>query len=194
MAATVKQLAFIDTLVRERTVPVGVEHQIYEIAGRADASPGRGGPISKVIDQLLAMPKRTAGAPAPAAGARRPSFSQRLKDAVPEARYIIERCEVPVAHHGLFGGNDDAYFEVREFKGTRYLRQLHGAPGDFNRSKPSAADQSAVVDALLAVGPLVATQRYSTRHTCCSCCSAPLTDRTSRMLGLGPDCRKRFGL
>jgi len=193
MAATPKQLQFIDTLVAERDVPEQTKNTIYEIARRADASPGRGGPVSVVITQLMGMPKRQRAA-APAGAARRPSFSARLKDAVPEARYIIERCEMPIAHHGLFAGNDDIYIEVREFKGSRYLRQLHGAPGDFNRSKPSAADQGAIVDALIAVGPLVATQRYSTRHRVCSCCAAPLTDDLSVQLGLGPVCRQRFAL
>jgi hypothetical protein len=86
---------------------------------------------------------------------------------------------------------DLAFFEVREYMSTLYMRQLHGAPGRFNRSKLSAASVKAIIG-IIAADPYRYTRMFGEHYACCGSCGAELTDQRSRELQLGPECRKKF--
>ena len=187
MPATVKQLQFIESLISERDVSATLRAQIMEICTRPDASPAMGGPVSQVIDQLKAMPRKNAGGQTATA-----RVNPLVAAGIPCARYVIERSEVAIDGHGAFGGQPVIFLEVREFKSTRYMRKLVGAPGSYTRAKVTIAERDALVAALVAVTPRVATRRYSELYSICSVCGSELTDETSRALGLGPVCRGRF--
>lgn len=87
--------------------------------------------------------------------------------------------------------NDLVFFEVREFKGTRYMRLLHGAPGAFVRSKPTPAQQEAIMQ-LVVEDAYKYARLFGQHYTCCSRCGAELTDQKSRERFLGPECVKHF--
>jgi hypothetical protein len=186
MAATVRQLTFINSLIAERNVSDTLKTQVFEICRRPDASPAMGGPISQIIDQLKALPRAAGGS-----AAARPAGG-RLAD-IPCARYVLERNEVALPGQTPFRGNDRIFIEVREFKGTRYMRKLVGAPGSYSREKLSYSEVDHMAAALREVTPLAATQRYGELYSVCSVCGAELTDDRSVELKLGPVCRGRFG-
>jgi hypothetical protein len=73
-----------------------------------------------------------------------------------------------------------------------YIRQLHGAPGSFNRSKLTADGVRAVVGTIK-LDPYRYAKLFGTHYTCCGSCGAALTDERSREIQLGPECRKKFG-
>jgi hypothetical protein len=198
MAASIKQLDFINKLVSERNVPEPLKAQIFEIARRPDASPARGGPVSQVIDQLLAMPRLPGGGAAagraPAAPGAVVSTRAHWLDGIPNARYVLTQAQTDPRTHEVFNGNDKIFIEVREYRGTRYMRRLIGAPGSYTRGKMPFDAVRLLADAIRVVTPLKATQAYGALYSCCSVCGAELTDDTSVALKLGPVCRGRFGL
>jgi len=87
--------------------------------------------------------------------------------------------------------NDLVFFEVRVYMGTTYMRRLHGAPGRFNRSKLTPAQQQALVN-LVVHDPYKYARLFGERHKCCARCGAQLTDQKSRNRLLGPECVKYF--
>ena len=180
MAATVKQLNFINQLVSEREVGEVEAAKIFEICAMPEAEPRTD--ISKLIDGLMKLPKK---------GNLRVNVLVEL--GLEKSMYAIPRDEVPVDLHGLMGGNDHLFVVIAEYRGTVYMRQLHGAPGSFSRSKIPAAQVKQIAH-LLDGNTQRYTQLFGTLYSCCGSCGAELTDVTSRALKLGPDCRKKFGL
>ncbi len=87
--------------------------------------------------------------------------------------------------------NDLVFFEVRVYMGTTYMRQLHGAPGHFNRSKMTPAQQQALVNTIVH-DPYKYARLFGEHHRCCARCGAQLTDQKSRERLLGPECVKYF--
>lgn len=68
-----------------------------------------------------------------------------------------------------------------------------GAPGDVRRTPMGARRAVAVVRNLLGLtrpALLMAQQDYGRKMETCGRCGSPLTDDTSRAIGLGPDCAK----
>lgn len=99
---------------------------------------------------------------------------------------------VPLSNYALEVDGVMKFYAVRQFKGTRYLRQLIGHPGQWQRVKPSYPVQ-ALVMAKIAADPLRAAQAYGEHFTCCAVCNSPLSDPLSMERKIGPICWKRFG-
>ena len=84
--------------------------------------------------------------------------------------------------------------------GALYVKDVYGdylgkvtADGDFFRARGvSDADVQHVAD--LAADPLGTAIKYARDTGHCACCGRELTDPKSVELGIGPDCKKNFGL
>jgi len=143
---------------------------------------------SKLIDELIAakpLPASSTAAPTAA------SKLQNLLNEVPKAKYAIPMDEIDLGIDEKVNG-DILFIEVREYMNFLYMRRLHGAPGNFNRSKLSFKDTELLIN-LVKKDPLKYTQLFGEVHKCCGKCGAELTDQISRDLKLGPRCRKEFG-
>jgi hypothetical protein len=101
--------------------------------------------------------------------------------------------DLPLSKYALEESGVLTFWEIKEYRGVRYLRLLVGAPGEFRRVKVGFDRARAVADQIRrdAHGYALAFARH---YTCCAVCGADLSDETSVALGLGPICRRRFGL
>lgn len=194
MAASIKQLELIDTLVTELALEGDVKAGVYQIARQPDARPAH-----EVRDLITGLIVRRDARRA-AARADRPAGRGLFED-VPDGRYAISR---PFLHvhdvDHLIGGEGDMIF-VRVNTWTppgkapvTYLRQLKGAPGAFDKLKLERDVTRRVVAALQAQGVLDAGLRFSQHYSRCARCLAELTDQRSRETGYGPDCRGVMGI
>jgi hypothetical protein len=179
--ASPKQVAFAADLLKTRefdTTDVFIEFAIDELAADALSKSD----ASKLIDMLINAPKRK--------GAR--SASQELLASVPKSKYAVPtEMLIGVTTSDVFHG-DLVFLEIKEYMSSLYMRQLHGAPGAFNRSKLSQDSVKAII-AIIAEDPYKYTRIFGEHYTCCGSCGAELTDPKSRELMLGPECRKKFG-
>jgi hypothetical protein len=168
--ATERQLAFIRNLVSERDVaPV-------EFAGMTVKD------ASEKIEALLAMPKKRSTV----------SFSEMLSD-IPKARYALSYQEATPALEETSFDNDYLFLEVREYRGTIYMRQLHGSLGDFTRTRFTPSEVRSLHD-IIKREPVRYIQKFGELFTCCGKCGASLTDEASRARLLGPDCARQLGV
>jgi hypothetical protein len=168
--ATERQIAFIRNLVSERDVaPV-------EFAGMTVKE------ASEKIEALLAMPKKPSVV----------SFSAMLSD-VPKARYALSYQEATPALDGTSFDNDYLFLEVREYRGTTYMRQLRGSLGGFTRTRFKTSEVRNL-HAIIKRDPVRYIQRFGELFTCCGKCGAALTDEASRARLLGPDCARQLGV
>lgn len=135
---------------------------------------------SQAIDLMLNSPKQKGSSP-----------FQVLLSTIPKSRYAVTSDELEFTSADDKFSGAIVFFEVREYKGTLYMRQLHGAPGDFTRSKLSKSSIEAIVK-IIAQNPYAYTRLFGEHFTCCGSCGAVLTDDRSRELMLGPECRKKF--
>lgn len=111
----------------------------------------------------------------------------------PAAAFPASKYAVQTTQSGI------VYFEVKAWKkdkGTtiHYLRRLVGHPGDWLRTKPTHAQQTWLLEQLELQTPAALSLLFSQVFTCCSRCESPLSDEVSVATGLGPVCRKAFGL
>jgi hypothetical protein len=181
-AASPKQASFITDLLASREV----DPELAETLERAIADDTLSkSDASRHIDALIGLPKRKAASSTS-------SPMQTLLASVPKSRYAVptDALELTDADDSFSG--DLAFLEVREYMGTLYMRQLHGAPGRFSRSKLSAASVKAIIG-IIAADPYRYTRMFGEHYACCGSCGAELTDQRSRELQLGPECRKKFG-
>jgi hypothetical protein len=178
--ASDKQRDFIAKLITERVLDDAERARIetalaYDTLDVAAAS--------ETIGALLKAPRRSAATKNPA--------GQALLARIPKSRYAIGEAEL--SGSSVEVNNDLLFIEVREYRGTLYMRRLHGAPGSFTRTKLSAEQVKDIVD-IVATDPYKYARLFGEHHTCCGSCGAELTDERSRELKLGPECRKKFGL
>ena len=84
---------------------------------------------------------------------------------------------------------------LRAAWGAAPTLELHtGAPGDIRRTPMGARRAQRILTALLTMTPerlLKAQADYGKHLQHCGRCGSPLTDATSRALGLGPDCASK---
>jgi hypothetical protein len=181
-----KQADFIESLLIKRDVADAVAAGILEKLADGEVSKAA---ASSLIDDLLTKPLRPK-AKATAGDKRSPM--QELLASVPKSKYAIptEELELTDADDSFTG--DLVFLELREYSNTLYMRQLHGAPGGFSRSKLTVASVKAII-AILARDPYHYARVFGEHYACCGSCGAELTDPTSRELQLGPECRKKFG-
>ena len=180
--ASDKQISYIKSLADQRqmtgvlTAAVSITLDAHT-AGRLTSRQA-----SDVIDSLLNLPWKPK--PAAVTFAAAPAAASPL-EGIPNSKYAV-----PVMHAETMKPVL-RFFEVRVYKGHKYLRELHGAPGDFNRSKVAGGLYAAVITAIKQ-SPAAAAKRFADEYSCCARCLSPLTDAKSRELGLGPNCRKAF--
>lgn len=177
--ASEKQLAFIRSLMAERDTPKLDEQTLASMDMRH---------ASQTIERLLALPRKPVVTVA--AKINFPEANETLAK-VPNAKYAVptDALRPYLVNTDLRG--DLLFVEVRTYKDRKYVRRLHGAPGNFTRTRFSVADGVQVV-AQIALDPAAAALAFSIAYTCCAACCAPLTDEESRARGLGPICAKRF--
>lgn len=170
---------------------------------------------SPVIDALLnSCPKKpvaTTAAPTYPASVTAPA-GQELTWAQIKANAIALLAEVPASYKGIKYAvpNTDknsqsafVFYEVKEYKGKRYLNRLQGAPGDWTRKFVKYADYAGIVERIKTAayvtnenesltGPMAAAARFSDMYTICACCGAKLSNGKSIAKKFGPTCAKKF--
>lgn len=99
------------------------------------------------------------------------------------------------------GDNDLSFFEIwtrdpniRRFNGSdkRGVSLISG--GDHHGTRPGVEWVKLAVAAVEALGVNESMALYARNYRHCSRCHRQLTDKTSRMYGLGPDCRGKLGV
>lgn len=182
-AASTKQLDFIAKLRGERTLK-GYSETSYQREAAAGLTSRQ---ASYWIERLLDTPLNTPKAPGPVGNAAVIAALEGVelsKYAVPSHAIMIPGVEVK---------GDLLFLEVRRFKETTYMRRLHGAPGDFTRTRFTPAQTIALAAVIKGKHEELA-RLFGEHFTCCGRCGAPLTDQKSRETFLGPECRKVFAL
>jgi hypothetical protein len=180
LAASEKQISFVQDLIAAREVEDHIADNINESIELGVYSKKH---ASHDIDAFLKLPKR--------AKVTKPSNAmQSLLASVPKSKYAIPADELELSSIEI--KNDLLFVEIKEYMSTLYMRQLHGAPGRFNRSKLTTEQVEEVVS-ILANNPYKYTRIFGEHYACCGSCGAELTDARSRELQLGPECRKKFG-
>lgn len=178
--ATEPQVKFITSLMDQRVVPEKYATIVPSNLNRLEAS--------IVIEAL----KGAAYKPRPEAKSKN-TISELLSASIPSAKYALAFDELSLVIPGIRETTGHLFLEVRSYKGTTYMRRLHGSVGDFTRSKLSEVVTASLIK-FMSGRTLEFTQEFGRLFTCCGKCSAPLTDERSRELSLGPECRKAFGL
>lgn len=198
MSATPRQRAMIENLFKQKAVPDSVILMTREVMDRADATPREH--VSPLIDGLMALPdapRATVTTLVSSHPGRGPVNALLRDHGVPTSMYAIpaNTLPAPAIRERYARANDHLFVVVGEFNETRYVKQLHGAPGSFTRTPfETVDDRLAVVTVLVEQGPRACAQIFGALYTCCGKCGAPLTDDRSRFHKLGPVCRKEFGL
>jgi hypothetical protein len=179
--ATERQQAFIRTLAEER--------ECDKAAILADLPTTTKKQASILIERLLAAPKTARPARPFAARGGNPNVADMIK-----SKYAVPTAELAIAADGLgFDLRGDLLFvEVKEYRGTIYMRRLQGAPGSFVRSRMPRETED-LLAAHIKADPYKYARLFGEHYRCCGKCGAELTDEKSRRLQLGPDCRRSFG-
>jgi hypothetical protein len=186
MSATPKQVALIEDLFNRKGIPTHIREQTRALYQRADQRPAH--EIRTLIDGMFTLPDAPATRPA---NETVNDLIRRLN--VPKSMYAVSLALLTPSLKELAHGNQYLFAQISEFKDTQYVRVLRGAPGSFNREKPTYRDQVDLVN-IIATSPQLFAQTFGLVYTCCGSCGAELTDDRSRALKLGPECRKKFGL
>jgi hypothetical protein len=180
--ATGRQVEFVNDLLGKKQVPDHFSSMLADAIANATLTKSD---ASAAIDQLLAMPNK----PKPGETV---SGLQGVLGSIPKSKYAITTEELELAGVPAEFKGDIAFFELKEYLQRLYIRQLHGAPGHFNRSKiPMAAVEQIV--SIIKNDPYKYAKLFGDHYSCCGSCGAELTDQRSRELMLGPECRKKFG-
>ena len=187
--ATERQVAFLRDLLGTRVAPEWVATTILrtpalDTLARAEAS--------RLIDALLPAPRKSVEAYTPAASPARAGLAEALS-AIPKSKYAVPAGHLAGALQDYTLTNDLLFVEVREYRGTLFMRRLSGAPGAFSRARFTARDTLAVAR-VLAQRPVEYITQFGQHYTCCGRCAAPLTDSASRARFLGPDCARQLGV
>lgn len=177
LEATPRQISFVRDLISSREVDADIATHIEEVIELGLYSKAH---ASADIDAFLKLAKR----------AKPSSGMQALLASVPKSKYAIPMSELELS--SIESKNDLLFVEIKEYMNTLYMRQLHGSPGSFNRSKLTTEQVKDVI-AVLSVEPYKYTRLFGEHYSCCGSCGAELTDSRSRELQLGPECRKKFG-
>jgi hypothetical protein len=185
--ATDRQVSYLTSLLSTRIVPTDI---LATVAAGVAALPRQ--TVSTIIDTLVRAPyaPRTTPAPAPAPAT---SELRTALENIPKSKYALPAGHTHGATTDLNITNDLLFLEVREYRGTLYMRQLHGAPGGFYRTRISTRDAIALAT-LIATRPVEYIQKFGQHYTCCGKCGADLTDAASRARVLGPECARQLGV
>lgn len=177
--ATTPQKDFILSLMGDRDVPQHLRNAIdAEWATLTKVA------ASALIGELKGFPYKRND---------RVKFVDPVLVNLPRSFYAIPVFQADTAVLDVNLHGDLMFVEVAEFRGTVYMRNLHGAPSRFNREKMSRRDVSGIAR-LLECDPLKYIRLFGQHFTVCGKCGAELTDQKSRETGFGPHCRKALGV
>ena len=176
--ASDKQISFVNDLMATREVTPDEMELFNEIIESGLDKRN----ASMIIDTLIKRAKV----------AKAKSGLSVLLASVPKSKYAIPVAELEFSDADDKFTGDIVFLEIKEYMQTLYMRQLHGAPGHFNRSKLTTASVKAIIN-IIAADPYKYTKIFGEHYACCGSCGAELTDPKSRELQLGPECRKKFG-
>lgn len=177
---TPKQLSFITSLLKDRTVDdeqrADIEQGfVLNPSGYMDMTRGR---ASATIDWLLRQPRKAATPKLYQESELHAAFT-----AIPEGRYAVEIDGV-LKFYRIDKPTDGRY-------AGRTFITAQGGPNWF--PVKVLAHKVAVVEAILAAGPQGCSQRYGIELGHCGVCGLPLTDDESRARGIGPICWGKKG-
>ena len=175
--ATTPQKDFLVALLRDREVPADLRAELdsrWNDLTKAEAS--------VAIGTLKELPF-----------ARRTSFASDALADLPKSFYAVPSLFANNALTDLHVENDLLFVVIDEFRGTRYMRQVLGSVGDFNRSRMSARDVRAIAN-ILKADPMSYITLFGEHFSVCGKCGARLTDERSREAGFGPECRRTLGI
>lgn len=113
------------------------------------------------------------------------------------AEYITTVKQIPDGFYALplADGTDVNFFEVRTERNRNWVFRLHGAPGDFRREQmPYRLMFFAAKHILASDGGRDAAILFGKTTEVCGRCNSPLTNAESLAVGLGPTCRKIYGM
>lgn len=180
--ATERQQAFIRTLAEERVCDKAAILANLPLTTKRQAS--------TLIEHLLAAPKAFRPARPVAARGGNPNVADMVK-----SKYAVPTAELAIVADalGIDLPGDLLFVEVKEYRGTVYMRRLQGAPGAFSRLRLPRETED-ILAAHIKTDPYKYARLFGEHYRCCGKCGAELTDEKSRRLQLGPDCRKAFGL
>lgn len=181
--ATERQVSFItDLLVKREVNPT---HEAL-IRGALTSGAMDSRSASGFIDSLLKLPKK-ATAPAPA----KPWDAANAAVADLETSFYAIPAGLVSAQRLDLRGNDYLFVRVRNYAGKRYMSRVHGSVGSpaYSRIDPATVVSLA---ALMRGRHVEFAQNWHKVSGNCGRCNAVLTDKLSRELGLGPECRKLF--
>ena len=175
--ATTPQKDFIVSLLSGREVPADLRAELD--ARWADLTKAE---ASVAITTLKALPFAT-----------RTSPNAGVLADLPKSFYAIPSLFANNALTDLHVVNDLLFVVIDEFRGTRYMRQVLGSVGDFNRNRMSVRDVRAIAN-ILKDDALSYISLFGEHFSVCGKCGARLTDEKSRESGFGPECRRTLGI
>ena len=111
-----------------------------------------------------------------------------------DAKYAIPASYLFTSYPNLKITGDLLFLEVKTYKGKRYLNRLQGAPGDFTRSWVGDYATGTGLLKFIAGRHVEFAGLFAKHFSVCGRCASPLTDQKSRETGIGPECRKVWGL
>lgn len=105
---------------------------------------------------------------------------------MPEGRYALQDNE-----------GEWSFFQVDKptegrWAGYTFIKQLIGAPGKYRKEPVAISVRSAIMNRIER-DHKQAMLDYGKQSRVCGRCASPLTDTTSRALGMGPICRSKTG-
>lgn len=183
--ASEAQIKYIQSLLSERVVDAEYAQSLHNLIAKGEL---RKSVASNAIGHLMTMPRTPKRAPLDS-DPRRAQIIEIL-ETVPKARYAIPTSELPALFSQNVSG-DLLFVRVSEYRGQIRFARLHGAPGDFTTSRVGMAD-TLLLAKMIERNPARFTKMFADHYSVCGKCLAPLTDQTSRELGLGPICAKAF--
>lgn len=200
---TDKQVTFVRNLAAERDwSKLDVKSvRIIKIVTRPDEDGNLTAPVdrkdaSNLINKLLAAAKIESAVVAPS----KKYAAQDLLDDLPAS---YKGCKYAVKNTDKNATNTWVFYEVREYKGKKYLNRLQGSVGDWNRTFVNYADYAGVVERIKTAefvtadgehltGPKAAAWKFSDLYEVCAACGAKLSNNVSLAQAMGPVCAKKF--
>lgn len=116
---------------------------------------------------------------------------------VPAGRYAIQ--DSIGADTDADGTGDTILFyqvdrpEEGRWAGYTFVNRLYGSPGDFTRTAVRNITERNRIMKILASDPEYHLALFGREVGQCGLCGSPLTNETSRQLGIGPVCRNKKG-
>lgn len=183
------QSSFINDLLAKRDVPEDMADTVRALMSQAEATSRQ---ASGIIDTLKGFPYKVRMTTATTGPTPFQAFLAAF-EGVEDAKYAIPVDYLRTAFPEFNLTGDLVFFEVKTYKGKRYLNKLQGAPGDFVRSRVSL-DAGTRLLRFIKGRHVEFAKLFAAHYSVCGRCASPLTDQTSRETGVGPECRKVWGL